>query len=202
MQITNEELARHYASLSDGELEDINPADLTDAGRKVYEAEIARRRLTVAARRPPVQQDLEDGADTGAAEIEEIDEDEEPDWLEEAVCVCSFRDPQRSSLARDALRSSGVPSHLVVAEPAVDSGDAAQDTEYQVMTPSSLHLRAKTVLDIQFFNQEIEDGLRTHLAELSDEEFQALDAEDICGGARDLLERLTQVYEEEVARRG
>jgi hypothetical protein len=191
MQITNEELGKHYASLSDGELEDIDPAELTDVARKVYELEVKKRHLAVRAAQQPEEEDGPEPA-VGLAEIEDEDE---PEWLDSAECVCSFADAQRAKLAQDYLLGSGVPCHVTIAA-ANPSAD-----EYQVMIPSGLHLRAKSVLDIQLFNDIDETGVRAHLEGLSDEEFEALKPDDIYGGVRDMLERLTRVYEEESARR-
>jgi len=124
-----------------------------------------------------------------------LEAEDEPDWLEAAACVCSLSDAQRSRVAQDALLAAGVPAHISIGD--VDGGKS----EYQVMVPPGLHLKAKSVLDVQIFNERDEEGIRVQLEGLSDDEFNALTLDDLCGGLRDMLERVTRVYEDEVARR-
>jgi hypothetical protein len=180
MQITTDELRKHYASLSDEELREIDPADLTEIARQCYEEEVTTRRVA------PAGDDEEEIA---------VEPEVEPDWLETAACVCTFRDVPRASLARDALMASGVPCRLSEAEP------DAEGREYQVMAPAGLHFKAKTVLDVQIFNAQEEEGVRAHLAGLSDKDLRALSLDDVCGGLRDLLERLTRAYHDEIGSR-
>jgi hypothetical protein len=180
MQITTDELRKHYAALSDEELRDIDPVDLTEVARQCYEEEVKSRRVAPA--------------DEGEDELQ-VEPEVEPDWLETAVCVCTFRDAQRAGVAQDALMGSAVPCQLTQAEP------DAEGREYQVMVPAGLHFRAKTVLDVQIFNAQEEEGVRAHLAGLSDKDLRALSLDDVCGALRDLLERLTRAYNDEIAHR-
>ena len=203
MQISTEELRKHYASLSDEALREIHPSDLTDAARKCYEEELKSRRPAAHAAEARQQEaDIDDDVDVEALDLDE----EEPDWLESAECVCSFRHLRSmqgvdASTARDALLSAGVPCHLSLTPAGSGEGEAAQFDEYELMVPPGVYLKAKSVLDEQLFNAEIESGLRAHLAALSDEDLQSITPEDICAGLRDLMERLTQAYHDEVARR-
>ena len=198
MQISTDELRKHYASLSDEGLREIDPADLTDQARKFYEDELKSRRLA----REVESHDDDEYDESVALEMD----DEEPEWLENASCVCSFRRAQSpqgadAATARDALLAAGVPCHISLspAEPGVE--DSPAHDEYQVMVPAGLHLKAKSVLDEQIFNPEVEASLRTHLAARTDEELSALSADDICAGQRDLLERMMRAYDEEIGRR-
>jgi hypothetical protein len=202
MQISTEELRKHYASLSDEALREIHPDDLTDAARKCYEEEIKSRRPAPAPAARQEVEDIDDDVDGAALDVDE----EEPDWLESAECVCSFRHLRSmqgvdASTARDALLSAGVPCHLVLTPAGSGEGDGAQYDEYELMVPPGVYLKAKSVLDEQLFNAEIESGLKAHLAALSDEDLQSITPDEICAGLRDLMERLTQAYHDEVARR-
>lgn len=97
MRIDPEGLRRHYESLSDGGLLDIDPADLTPMAHAVYNGEIARRGLRgrlkpkeeeqeVYHRPAPVMKaaanwDVAAGADTG--------DGPPPKWLDDAACSWS-----------------------------------------------------------------------------------------------------------------
>ena len=199
MQITNEELGKHYAAMSDGELENIDPAELTDAARRIYELEMKKRSLAPAVERE--EEDAEYDEEDVEAFTAEIEDQEDPDWLESAACACSFRDFARTCLARDALVASGVPCHLSTLEPNPGDPESPTFTEFQVMVPSALNLKAISVLDQKIFNDEFEVSWKAHLAELSDDELRALPSDVICAGVRDRLERMARAYDEEIHRR-
>jgi hypothetical protein len=179
---------------------DLDPADLTDAARKCYESEFAKRGLSPDGGPPP--------AEGHAAESFEV----EPDWMEHAACPCSFTAIPGSNHASDAERArevllaARIPCHLSVMPADADSRDAQNEDsqrfdEYRVLVPASLNLKAISVLDKEIFNADLEADWRTHFAELSDEELRALNPEDFCAGLLDRVERLTRVYTEEIARR-
>jgi hypothetical protein len=99
MQVTTEELRRHYGSLSDEMLEEIDPAGLTELARKCYEREVEKRGLAEEAAPP--------AADGSAEEAEERFE-VEPDWLDRAACPCSYTAFPGSNHAPDAARARDV----------------------------------------------------------------------------------------------
>ena len=192
MEIDREDLRRHYASLSDDELLAIDPADLTEVARKVYEREMEQRQLTAG------EEVEEKAAPEQAAPAEE--EEGEPDWLETAACACSFHTGTQSGYVRaefaaEALRRAGVPCRIVPDQ--VESGADLLN----VMVPGALNLKAASVLDRDLFNEELEESWRVHFAELSDRELRALPPGVICAGLLDRANRLRRVYEEEAARR-
>src|SRR5262245_12261604 len=203
MQISSEELARHYASMSDGELEDITPSDLTDVARKVYESEMKKRNLARAA--APAPADDLDPDD----EVFELEEEPEPDWLAHAACACSFQNTAhfdnapRAVAARDTLLAAGIPCHVSLGppEPDPENEEASPFDEYRVMVPAGLNLVAASVLDKEIFNENLEASWRTHFASLSDDELHDLTPEAMCAGLIDRIERLKRAYEEEVGRR-
>lgn len=193
MQIDRDALSRHYASLSDDELMALDREDLTDTARKVYDREMEKRQLDAAAEEDdapsePVSFEAESGAD--------------PDWLETASCACSFQAgagnspyAQEAERACEILRDAGVPSRVVPEHP-----ETGPDL-LNVMVPGRLHLKAASLLDRDLFNEELEEPWRTHLAELSDDELDALDPDILCAGILDRAERLTRIYLEEKERR-
>jgi hypothetical protein len=203
MQVTNEDLRRHFASLSDEALLEVDESDLSDIARKCYDAELARRNLQSVGPSDAAAPAGGDAGDTDAAvEIE-------PDWMENATCPASFtahpgtaRAPEAEH-ARDVLLAAGIPCELSVLEsdPTGQDPDRREYDVYQVLVPQALNLKAVSVLDCEIFNPETEELWRTHLAGLSDDELRELKPDDICAGLLDRAERLKRAYEEELARR-
>lgn len=198
MQVTTEELRRRYASLSDEELQDIDPGDLTELARQCYEQELASRGFAEepAADLPDVEQAL-------AYDDTEV----EPDWLEHAACPCSFtatpgsNHAPEAARAQDVLVAAGVPCYLSLVSPDPQNEDSPRFDEYRVLVPEPLNLKAISILDRDLFNPEMESDWRTHFAALSDDELRSLKPEVICAGLVDRVTRLTRVYNEEIARR-
>jgi hypothetical protein len=182
LQLDLESLRQHYASLPDEALLAVDRDELVEAAQSCYDQELAQRELT----------------DTSA--------EEEPDWLEEANCACTFtrhqdtQTPPDAENAFDALTAAGIPCHLVIEK--VDPPAERQSWfEYRVMVPANLNMQAASVLDKGVFNSEIEAGWRTYFESLSDEELQSIDTDELFGGLRDRLERATKAYEEELRAR-
>jgi len=192
MRIDTEQLGRYYASLSDGEFLNIGRGELTEAAQKVYDAEAARRHVAPPVAAPPHAPIL--------AEEEDNYTGEDPEWLDGAVCACAFADTHDGSSAanageaRGALRHAGIPCHVTLTQ-----GD--DRAEHCVMVPGGLVFHAISILDRDFFNARQEVEWRTFFADLSDEEFSALDPAIMCAGILDRATRLERVYQEELARR-
>ena len=178
MQIDLEFLRRHYASLSDEALLAVDSADLTEAAQQCYDEELARRKLNA------------DG---------ELNVADEPDWLEEAGCACTFptkqgnQPPQNAENAVDALTAVDIPCRLVLHK-TDPPPDPQPWYEYHLMVPGDLNMQALSVLDKEVFNPEVESEWRTYFESLSDEELCAVDTEELFAGMRDRLERATKAY--------
>jgi hypothetical protein len=191
LQVTSEELRRHYASLSDEALEQIDPEELTEIARQCYQQEVESRGLSGDTEPLPASE----------MALEE-DFDVEPDWLEHAACPCSYtaapgsNHAPEAARAHDVLIAAGVPCYLALVE-----ADGTNQEEYRVLVPEALNLKAISVLDREIFNPEMESDWRTHFAALSDEELRPLRPEIICAGLLDRVARLTRVYNQEIARR-
>ncbi len=195
MQVDPEYLKKHYASLSDEALEDVNRDELVGAAQRIYDEERSQRDLPSPVARK------QSGTPHGEVAVRS---ESEPDWLGEAICACSFAmAPGQTSAdgaeqARDVLEAAGVPVHLGTHRQ--DPPTAAR-SEIRIMIPSRFSLHAESVLDHEIYNVEIEDAWKTHLSMLSDEEFRELDFDALISGLSDRLERLRRVYKEELAAR-
>jgi hypothetical protein len=174
---------------------EIDPSSLTEAARRCYESEFAKRGLSPDAESLPAGEDVEDRFEV------------EPDWMEYAACPCSFTAVPGSNHAhvaehaREVLRAAGIPCHLSVAAPNPRSEEVQRFDEYRALVPASLNLKAISVLDKEIFNSDLEADWRAHFAELSDEELRALNPQIICAGLLDRVERLRRAYTDEIARR-
>ena len=204
MTIDPEEFSRHYATLSDDALLEIDPADLVEVARQRYEQELRNRNLT---------NDFGDEPETGPGEYQADSEDpqavgEEDDdtWREHAICACSFaqsRDADSPAVsaaeARTVLANAGIPC-FIDSDP-VDPNSGARP-EYRVMIPAELRLLAESLLDKEIFNASIEADWVAHLEELPDEDLLALNADELCAGILDRAARLKKALTKELAHRG
>jgi hypothetical protein len=196
MKLNVDDLRRHYASLSDEALRVINRTELVDIAQQCYDQELAQRE-PLNIRATPVHRAEMEGEAEGAVEF---DRGIAPDWIAEAACVCAFGNAASDALnARVALENNGVPCYVEFRETEPDVTPPAR-SEYCVMVPGGLNLRATSVLDKEIFNEQVESGWRTHLRALSDEELFGK-KEILLEGILDRVARLARAYDEEVARR-
>jgi hypothetical protein len=191
LQIDREDLRRHYAALSDEELLDLDPNDLTEVALECYEKEMQHRHLTEAP----------EGDEPDESELEEHHAETDTDWLETAALACSFSTAQEAGHAHDVLAAAGIPCEMSELEPD-PGGNGNRFPEYQVMVPSPLILKATAILDRDIFNVEQEATWKTHFEALSDGELRALNPASICLGLLDKVDRLKRTYREEMERRG
>ena len=216
MQLDLKDLRGHYASLSDEALLEIDRADLVEAARKCYDAELASRGLEteqigvpVRTRQSLAQETTEE--DDGAAEEEIVDFDSErrPDWLEDAADVITYEArpgtdrAADAASARDLLEAAGIPAYVAVRrvqpEPVIDPPPYH---EYCVMVPGQLQLPATSVLDKELFNPEVIGQWQRYFESLPDKELQAVKLDELFVGMIDRLARAKKAYADEVARRG
>jgi hypothetical protein len=198
MQIDLEHLREQYASFSDEALAEINPADLIEDARRIYDEEISRRQLDV---------------DGTSAEADEEDAEfsldaDDPDWLADAAEVFSEAVlPGRARAseavnAHDALVAAGIPCHLEMAEISSDSDSSpAPTSRWRVLVPGQLNLYASNILDRDIYNHAFEAEWKTHLEAFSDEELRAMNPQVVFCGLFDRLERAKSGYAAELARR-
>jgi hypothetical protein len=198
MAITIDQLRQHYASLSDEELENVNPGDLTEEAQQVFKAEINQRGISLQQATPVIEQE-----DT---EWEQEDTTAEADDGETFV-ACSYVDSAGSTAATDAeeayrvLKAAGIPCRIEVNEVETGRPDGGTQIERQVVVPSALTLHATSVLDREIFNPQLETDWRTHLESLTDDQLRSLNVEEICAGLLDRASRLRKTYLHEIQRR-
>ena len=192
MQLDLENLRKHYASLNDDALLAIDRDDLVEGAQRCLDAELKQRGLRASG-----IVKLDDADDTAETE-------DEPDWLPDAVSAGSFTvypggdAAIQVDTARHALESAGVRCYALVRE---EQGPP-RAKYYDLMVPGALSLKALSVLDRDVYNPQLEEEWRTHFAALSDEDFQELDLPSMTVGWQDRVDRLTRVYNDELAQRG
>lgn len=193
MQPDPKDLRRHYASLSDEALLELNRDDLTPVAQGCYDEELASRRLSASD--DEASGDQASAVNAAAAEVE-------ADWLESAASACSFGPQDTADLdqACGILETADIPYQISPRDQEDSQGQRYQIQE--VMVPSPWLLLALSVLDKEMFNERQEADWRGHLEELSDEDFATIHIEDLTAGMLDRVERLKRVYSDELERRG
>ena len=186
--IDREQLRRHYASLSDDALREIDPKELTGEARECLTEEMVGRDLFRPSRR--------------------LDLEEEPDWSADATTVQTFFSrPGMDSWspageAIDVLTKAGIPCYIAsqFVDPSKEPPSGSY-TEYRVMVPASRALQAESILDCEITNAEIVDKWRAHFETLSTDELRELDVDALFAGLLDRVERVKNAYAEEIDRR-
>jgi PhnB protein len=125
MKVTAEDFRHQYADLSDEALLDVDRQELVELARKCYDEELARRKLKAAAPAP---------ATTNAPEAHA-----EP---EEFVVAETYESHEPARLARELLRTAGIPAHL-------DAGGLT------LLVPASTREDARAVLDSQLSDETL-----------------------------------------------
>src|SRR5262249_12279598 len=155
--------------------------------------EIAARRLEAGHIEAS---DLDPGDDEPAEET--LPDESDPDWIAGSMCACTFSTKSDMDDAYDALSEPAIPCPVVPQR--IESADGRHRTDYEMLVPSKLQLKAISVLEKRIFNNEAEAGYRTYFEELSNEELSELDLGMLLAGLQDRIDRIKRVYGEEVAR--
>jgi hypothetical protein len=210
--IDPEDLRKHYASLSDDEILQLEREDLTPMAQKIFDAEVRRRGLDIEKTADNNDEDTDTQSFPffrSADEAEEAENDEDDDDSSESdktFAVTTFSGtgsgPAEAADARDALIAAGIPCEVIEHE--LDPSEEPVPLpykEYRVMVADAVSLQAASVLDTAIFNGRLEADWKTQLESLSDEELSALSVDSLCAGLLDRVERLRRLYKSEVARR-
>jgi hypothetical protein len=198
VQIDLESLRRHYRSISDEELLALNRDDLIEVAQKCWDEEVERRGLDELR-----ESDAASDDEAGEAEAS-LEGGLDPDWLQDAVCSCSFVGDPGGSPASDAVKvldDAGIPCEVTTVEVSSALGRHSAEYEYRVMVPAALTLKASSILDKEIFNPQLEADWRLHFQSLTDGELGALNPNVICIGLADRIARLKRAYNDEVTRR-
>ncbi len=210
MKVDTAYLKRHYASLSDEGLLEIDRDQLVDEARKCLDDEIAQRNLDQDREIDAYPDDLDpvepmkpgEPSSTGST-----NEDAKPDWLDDGAEVLSRVDRAGMEVAgglldaRIALESAGIPCYLSFEERPEETRIDPPSRIWRLLVPGNRNLYAMSVLDRDLFNEEFEGVWRTHLELLSDEDLRESQPEKAFCGLFDRIERVKRVYREELARR-
>jgi hypothetical protein len=200
MPVDLEYLRRHYASLSDEALLELDRSELVETAKKCYDEELARRKPLGGTKALDQTADLESQV---------LDGDNKLEWLGDASEVFSQVDRAGAAPApdianaRDALEAAGIPCHLELSAPPEEEEPPPQKPIrlWRLMVPGNLNQRATSILERDIFNAEFEAEWKTHLEMLSDEELRSMDPKVAFCGLFDRVERVTRAFDEEIARR-
>jgi hypothetical protein len=195
MSLDVESLRRYYASLNPEALAQIDLDDLTPEARAIVASQLGRHAESPS---PSDSPDLRDFFLSDAP----------PPWFETAAYACSFANRPGAADSPEALEAikylsaAGIPTYLSL-NPAPSDGDAKNVLQdFVVYVPGYLAVKASAVLDVKMFNPRADETWRTHLASISDDELSQITPEVVCAGMKDLIERYTRSYNEELSRRG
>ncbi len=204
MQPDPEYLRRHYNSLSDEALLDIDRSELTEIAQQCYDAELGARELgrSNAVRRGAEARAVPESLD----DPEPYDPEERPDWLDEASeafsVVHSHTSEEQIANVQEALKAARIPCYLELCEASEEERPVPPPTRrWRVLVPGTLNLRAMSTLQRDLFNPEFETGWKAHLEALSDEELLATSPEAELCDLFDRVDRAARAYDEEVVRR-
>ena len=205
MRMDRRELGRHYSSLTDEELLSMRRDELTSTAQVIYDLEIARRGLGEKL----VDEEEVEKSDKGFEGVSELLDNEypEPEWLDNAVCVCYLdilpgnNAMEKASLAQTVLHHAGIESYLTRVRETSDDGGVSERTNVNVMVPIGLTLHASSILERDLFNEEHETEWQTQLSAYSDKDLLALDPDIFCAGPLDRAARMKKIYAEEMAKR-
>jgi len=215
MRIDPEDLRRHYESLSDEGLLDIDRSDLAPVAQGIYDQEIARRGLDHtqeveeeedAYHRPLAVFKPGENWDFASGLAADIDDGPPPAWLEDAACPWSAYIHQdvdyigTGAEVQTALREAGIPNRIVVKPPEAEPPSTPRSL-YCVMVPGDLGTRAYYVVERKVFNRMAVAEWRSQLQTFSDEQLRALNPEDFWGALLDRAESMKRAYLDEIDRR-
>ena len=199
MPVDLEYLRRHYASLSDEALHEVDQTELVETARRCYDEELAKRKPLAGTKALDQTADIESQLPDG---------ENKPEWLAEANEVFSQVDRAGAvpapdiANARDALEAAGIPCYLDVSVPPEEQPPPPKSIRlWRLMAPGNLNQRATSILERDIFNADFEAEWKTHLEMLSDEELRAMDPKVAFCGLFDRVERVTRAFDEEIARR-
>ncbi|MGB7762800.1 MAG: hypothetical protein WBL61_23395 [Bryobacteraceae bacterium] len=214
MKLDPEYVREYYNSLTDEALLAVDRSDLVEMAQQCYDGEISRRGLARrGARRAddppavPVQPENPPDEKLGPGR-EVLGADGKPTWLADAaeaysVYVLHRRDEEsRVADARQALEAAGIPCYPELVELTPEEKMPLSATHrWRLMVPGNLTFRATSIVDRDIFNSDFEAEWKAHLEALPDKELPAMHPKLVFCGLHDRIDRVTRVYEEEIARR-
>lgn len=208
MRIDPADIQKRFAAMDDEALLEVDRDELSEMAQGIYDEEVAARGLD-DGEDPDGIEELEVTFDEDGAPVDvAADEDAgQPDWMEDAVCVCTFETTPGSTAvgdvvkARAVLLAAEIPCTMSVNElPPMREGHPPRK-EVALFVPGPVHLHAVSILDRDLFNATHEEEWQRHFEAISDEDLLALRPEVFTAGLLDRVARMKRVYAEELARR-
>jgi hypothetical protein len=133
MQIDPEEFRKHYASLSDEGLLEINRDELADVAQQCYDEELAQRGIVFEAETPEVSK-----ASPGAPP---------EDW----ALAATYLTAEEANLAHSMLESAEIPARLASNNTSAWSGTG----EIQLLVPAAMMEEAENILASPISDEEL-----------------------------------------------
>ena len=159
MNVSPEEFRRRFEQLSDDALLDINPEDLTEVARELYDAEIERRGLDLQEEEEPETS-------------EPADAEQPPENMELAA---EFGSAQEATFARSLLKSAGIPYYTKTDFSGILG---ATEEELQVFVPAAYLQQAQELLSTPLSDEELAAQAEAAGPEEAAEESEAGEAPD------------------------
>ncbi len=131
MQIDPEEFRRHYDSLSDEALLEIDSDELVDVARQCYEEELARRGI--------------------AFETEPVVAPAESEIHDEWVLAATYLTAEEANMAHAMLESAAIPARLASNNTSAWSGTG----ELRLMVPPEFLEEAEIILDSEISDEDL-----------------------------------------------
>ena len=207
MAFDPEHLRKHYQSLSDEALLEIDETELVPEAVAILEAELEERGLLEPAEEGDSDAEGDDGEEGSAPDLSSriagryrLDRDHQ-DWEEDAAVVLTTIDLGDDIVhAREALQEVGMPAKIR-REEAVSEGGSLR-AYHELIVPGQWALDAISIVDRDVLNEHAEQDWMVHFETMSDADFESLDIEILLAGMEDRLERLKNAYYREREARG
>jgi len=208
MRIDPADIKKRFAAMDDEALLDVDRDELSEMAQGIFDEEIARRGLGEGEDADGIPElEVSYGEDGEPVDVDGEEGVEEPEWMEDAVCVCTFETTPGSTAvgdvvkARAVLLAAEIPCTMAVTElPPAREGQPPRK-EVALFVPGPVHLHAVSVLDRDLFNATHEEEWQRHFEAISDADLLALRPEVFTAGLLDRVARMKRVYAGEVARR-
>lgn len=209
MRIDPADIKKRFAAMDDEALLDVDRDELSEMAQGIYDEEVAARGLDEGEDADGIEElDVTFDEDGAPVDVDAEEDAEQPDWMEEAVCVCTFETTPGSTAVGDVLKARAVllaaeiPCTMAVQELPPQREGHPPRKEVALFVPGPVHLHAVSVLDRDLFNETHEEEWQRHFEAISDADLLALRPEVFTAGLLDRVARMKRVYAEETARRG
>ncbi len=199
MAFDPEHLRKHYQSLSDDALLEIDETELVPEAVAILEAELDERGLLEPAEDGEYDAEGDEDEEGSRPDLSSriagryrLDKDHQ-DWEEEAAVVLTTVELGDDIVhAREALQAVGMPAKIRLEEVVSEGGSLRG--YHQLIVPGQWALDAISIVDRDVLNEQAEQDWIVHFETMSDADFSGLDIDILLAGMEDRLERLKNAY--------